>query len=175
MKQQAAGGFFRFQEATSEPTEKKGNLHHDIWCHITNTWANRVAIAICNHKIVNPCKSRLVNFCASVLFMYNCIQFYIAICCKFVIILSVVICFFVFVVNHSALLFQIWFVFCLFCSLLFHLFHSLLFYLFDIWSLSVTFVLILEMCSRYFDTLTTTIQQVKKHHTTRPVPAFVVV
>jgi hypothetical protein len=45
-----------FQEATSEPAEK-GNRQHDIWCLITNIWANRVAIvSSVITKIFTPCK-----------------------------------------------------------------------------------------------------------------------
>jgi hypothetical protein len=39
------------------PLEKQRNGQHDIWCLITNTWANRVVIgSSVITKIFNPCK-----------------------------------------------------------------------------------------------------------------------
>ncbi len=59
-----------FQEATSEPTEKAKNWHHDIWCLIANTQANRVAIVnSAITKIFNPCKHWTVKIQHSVLYV----------------------------------------------------------------------------------------------------------
>jgi hypothetical protein len=133
-----------FQEATSEPAGKarKPTALHQI-PHNKYLGKQGSNHQFSNHKIFNPCKTRSVNFCLSALFICNCIQFYIVICCWFLV--RYFICCFVFVVDHSALLFHIQYSFCSFCSLLFCSFN------YSIRLLSIIFVLILEMCSRYFD------------------------
>jgi hypothetical protein len=63
-----------FQEATSEPDEKRKqrNRQHVIWCLTTNTRANRVAIvSFVITKIFNPCTHWAVMIQPSVLFMFR--------------------------------------------------------------------------------------------------------
>jgi hypothetical protein len=44
-KQQSCGGVLWFSKRPQvSPLEKQWNWQHDIWCLITNTWANRVAM-----------------------------------------------------------------------------------------------------------------------------------
>ncbi len=56
-KQSCLGILWFFKRPWVSPLEKQRKRHHDIWCLITNTWANGVAIiSSAITKIFNPCK-----------------------------------------------------------------------------------------------------------------------
>jgi hypothetical protein len=120
-----------------------------------------------NHKIFNPCKNRSVNFYPSFLFRCNCIH--IVICCQ-LIIRNFTCCY---LLVH--LLFHI---VSLCCFKLVLLLFVLLFCLSD-YSISDYWVLSLSWSWKCVPgiliSITTTIQQVNKHHNTRPAPPFVLV
>jgi hypothetical protein len=121
----AAGGFFGFQKAASEPARKEGNLQPPDK-HLGKQGCN---YQFRNHKIFNPHKSRLVNISPSVFVHVQVHQFCIILYCQFVIhYLSVVICHlagcFIFVLIFSTRSFQIHF-----CSVLFVLFYPIIHHL----------------------------------------------
>ncbi len=146
MKQQSCGGFFGFQRATSEPAGKEGNLQHDIWCLVTNTWANRVVIVYCVITIyLTPAKVGQSTFalqfcpCASApnpasLFVASLL---LAIYLLLFIILPVVL--------YLYLIILLWFQVHSGCSVL-SCSVSSNYSIIECYS-----VLILEMCSRYFN------------------------
>jgi hypothetical protein len=132
MKQQSCWGVaWFFKRPRVSPLKKQKNWHHDIWCLIDNTRANRVAIvSSVITKIFNPCKHWTVKIQHSVLYVqwisvysYSLPVFH----CSSVVwfsFVSVLLC-----LNHFVLLFSVrLFVYSLYFS-----------------------VLILELYSRYFD------------------------
>jgi hypothetical protein len=163
----AASGFFGFQKTTSEPAGKEGSLKHDIWCLITNTWANRVVIV--NSVITRYLTLAKVGWstfalqsCSCTIQLHLILHHKLFICCY----------------SLSCLLF------CIrvqpFCSVIL---NSFLFsvrpicFVFDylIFDYSFFFVLILEMCSRYFNPHNNNHLESKITSYTRPSPVFVLV
>jgi hypothetical protein len=71
MKQQSCwGGLWFFKRPWILLLEKQRNRQYDIWCLITNAWANRVAIvSSVITKIFNPCKHWMVTIQPSVLYV----------------------------------------------------------------------------------------------------------
>ncbi len=130
MKQQSCGGFYGFfKRPLVSPLEKIRNRQHDIWCLITNTWANRVAIvSSVITKIFNPCKNWTVMIQPSVLLCS--VNQFIRILCQF----------FCYCYQcHSILFCFVWFTFVWLFSVQFFV-YSVLF-----------FCPVTEMYSRYFD------------------------
>ncbi len=134
----------------SEPARKEENLQHNIWCLITNTWAYRVAIVkSVITRYLTLAKAGWSNFrfssvreqlsSCSWTIAFSSSLFFVAASLLIIYLLLFVTyfaCCFVFVFDHSAQLF--WIQFCFI-------------QIFNIWLLCVIFVLILEMCSRYFN------------------------
>jgi hypothetical protein len=71
MKQQSCWGvLWFFKRPWILPLEKQRNRQYDIWCLITNAWANRVAIfSFVITKIFNPYKHWMVTIQPSVLYV----------------------------------------------------------------------------------------------------------
>jgi hypothetical protein len=143
MKHQSCWGFFGFQEAMSEPAGKAKKL---TACHLM-PHNKHLGKQGCNfqfrkHKIFNPWKTRSVNFRPSALFTCNCIHFYI--------IHLLLIRYSLFYMLFSICVW-LFFLFCFVVSNSFCFLFILFIRSFNIRLLSIIFVLILEMCSRYFD------------------------
>ncbi len=83
MKQQSCRGvLWFFKRSQVSPLEKQRNWQHDIWCLITSTWANRVAIvSYAITKIFKSCKYWMVTTRPSV-YMFSELVF-VFICCQF--------------------------------------------------------------------------------------------
>jgi hypothetical protein len=73
VKQQSCWGvLWLFKRPQVSLLEKQRNRQHDIWCLMTNTWANRVAIvSSVITKIFNPCKYWMVTIQPSVAVMFS--------------------------------------------------------------------------------------------------------
>jgi hypothetical protein len=126
--------------------EKQRNWQHVIWCRTTSAWANRVTIvSSVITKIFYPCKHWTVMIQPHFVMFSESINSYSL---PVLLLLSVV-----------------WFSsYIRFCSALFDWLCSVIQCLI-IRLLGVFYVLILELCSRYFDPHINYILQVNKHHT----------
>jgi hypothetical protein len=130
-----------FYELFSLLEKQKGSCLH-IRCHSFNTWANRVAtVSSVITKIFNPCEYWTVMAQPSV-YLFSVYSYLLPVFCY----------------CSSVVWFSLISVLFLFSSL------CLIVQCLIIWLFSVFSVLELELYSRYFDPITTTIQQVNKHY-----------
>ncbi len=111
VKQQSCYGVLLFSKRPKvSPLEKQRNRQHDIWCLITNTWANRVAIvSSVITKIFNPCKYWMVTTQPSVYMFSESV--FVLIHCQFSVIIHLLFNFnsllFCFCSIHSVWLFSV--------------------------------------------------------------------
>jgi hypothetical protein len=167
MKQQSCWGvLWFFKRPQVSLLENQRNRQHDIWCLITNSQANRVAIvSSVITRYLTLAKHRMVTTCPQYFFYvqyisFNCIHCQFICCCLSVVICHLASCFDL----HSFISVQSDSVSVLFNSLCLTIQCSIT------WFLVLFSVLILVLYSRHFDpqyTIPTAIRHVNKHHTTR--------
>jgi hypothetical protein len=150
MKQQSCWGvLWFFKRPQVSPLEKQINWQHDIWCLITNTWANRVEIvSSVITTYLTLAKHRTVTIQPTDLFMRSASL--IRIRCQFICCFLSVL----FVPRFDSIL-LCWICFCstIQCSIT--------------WSFSVIFCTDTGIVFQVFDPqnyISTTIWQVNKHH-----------